>query len=374
MDIAKVRGNAIAILACAVTCIGCGAAGDLPDAAEAGEAERSWRLDTIPALSSGRGPEYGEPEFFQISVVRLLTDETVLVADGGPRMLRLDRDGNMLDGVGRAGDGPGEYRAVAWVREQSTGALAVYDPVVGRLSWYGVNGEYERAVSPVAPDGAIDPQLLGLFPDGTMLGRWRQLAPPPPGGSGRVRPNLVLARFAPDGALVDTVAEMPGDEVGIVEGIIVNVPIATRTLFAVGADAFFAAHTDEFAVQAFSRQGREVVIPGNDRPRTPLTEGRRAELGLSGRLASVAPAFLPAIDDLLLDDSGMLWVRSFETVADRATWSVFSADGRIAGELSAPAAFRPFHISEDEMAGVWTDDLGVEHVRLYHFTRGLERR
>ena len=47
-------------------------------------------------------------------------------------------------------------------------------------------------------------------------------------------------------------------------------------------------------------------------------------------------------------------------------WDVFDETRRWVGQVETPKGFWPTSLSEEMVAGVWFDDDGVEHVRVYH--------
>jgi len=44
---------------------------------------------------------------------------------------------------------------------------------------------------------------------------------------------------------------------------------------------------------------------------------------------------------------------------------VFDPGGRWLGEMTLPEGFRVFEIGKDYALGVYRDELGIEHVRMY---------
>jgi hypothetical protein len=92
---------------------------------------------------------------------------------------------------------------------------------------------------------------------------------------------------------------------------------------------------------------------------------------------SFAP-HLPAFGRLEVDRAGNLWAlepvppkdvprnsRFHDTTARPQEWSVFDPTGRWLGQVKTPGNFWVFDIGADYIAGLWRDDLDVEHVRVY---------
>jgi hypothetical protein len=75
------------------------------------------------------------------------------------------------------------------------------------------------------------------------------------------------------------------------------------------------------------------------------------------------PSVEPLVRNLQIDGAGRAWIERFRIdPADPARWLVID-DDRVA-EVELPGGFRPVDIGEGYLLGVWTDELGVEHVWL----------
>ena len=80
---------------------------------------------------------------------------------------------------------------------------------------------------------------------------------------------------------------------------------------------------------------------------------------------------IPATKVIRLDDSGNLWMQEFQAdAAAPSSWLVFAPSGQRIAAASMPARFRPTHIGDDFVMGVWRDDLDVEYVQLRGIMRG----
>jgi hypothetical protein len=70
-----------------------------------------------------------------------------------------------------------------------------------------------------------------------------------------------------------------------------------------------------------------------------------------------------------------LWVHRYAAPGDTVhTWEVFRRGEEFAGVLQVPRRFAIRDVSGDRVAGVWTDDMGVETVRVYRLVRSSLRR
>ncbi len=82
------------------------------------------------------------------------------------------------------------------------------------------------------------------------------------------------------------------------------------------------------------------------------------------------PEYLPAYQDLFVDDEGYLWVARYRLPwEERPQWEIFDPDGRWLGDIETPARLRIFQIGRDFLLGRNRDDLGVERIRLYDLVR-----
>jgi hypothetical protein len=82
------------------------------------------------------------------------------------------------------------------------------------------------------------------------------------------------------------------------------------------------------------------------------------------------PETMPTFESLLVDDEGWLWAKVYEFDPARpSAWVVFDPSGRARGSIETPAGLRVHQIDRDFILGVWTDEVGAEHVRRYRIDR-----
>ena len=78
------------------------------------------------------------------------------------------------------------------------------------------------------------------------------------------------------------------------------------------------------------------------------------------------PETLPSFGAIAGADDGSLWVADYALPESEVVrWSVFGPDGTVAGTVDTPAALRIMDIRRGRLAGVITDELGVERVVVY---------
>lgn len=70
---------------------------------------------------------------------------------------------------------------------------------------------------------------------------------------------------------------------------------------------------------------------------------------------------------LAVDDTDRLWARVYALPDEPdERWLVFEA-GRLASSLVSPRGFSVMDVRGNRIAGVWSNDLGVEFVQVYEF-------
>ena len=78
------------------------------------------------------------------------------------------------------------------------------------------------------------------------------------------------------------------------------------------------------------------------------------------------PEQFPAYGSLAVDAAGNLWVEEYQRPGDeRPRWTVFDSSGRMLGVVEMPERFTIYQIGGTFVLGRWTDEMDVEHVRLY---------
>ncbi len=329
-----------------------------------------WRvMDTTPVLEIGADTGV---ELFRVVAALRLADGRIFVAEGTPsRLLAFDARGTLLRTAGKPGSGPGEFQAIGWMQRLPGDSLLVHDPRLMRASVFTDSAVFVRTLSaePPATGAGNRPEFVGVFGDRTLLATSRLMAAPDPAG-GMVRPDQVLYRYDAAGAMPDSLVTVPGDESAVIQGIIARPSFARRTRIVADADGFFVAPGDRFEVSRYDAAGRLSRIARRDTPLVPVTDEDLAKFRLADQAGLRGVLTYPAVGALLPDAAGNLWVEEFRhTPGDESRWIVFDPDGRLLGAVVPVSGFRPLHVAEDLVLGVWQDELGVERVRLYRLQR-----
>jgi hypothetical protein len=359
--------------------------------APSGDAAAAWSVDEAPLLEIG--VENGPPEylFSQVEGALRLPDGRMVVADAGSREIRFfDADGRFQSTSGRRGDAPGEYRQIIALGYGPGDSIWVFDYGNRRFTVLTGDGEVARTLT-------LDPTLanvsaVGRLADGSFVVREFWSAAGSDAAAiqlGLGRDPAAVARYAPDGARMDTIGVFLGREVYIGtedgRGVMSTPLFAHGTSAAVHANYVFVGDQENFEVGVYTADGAQhrIVRLADLDLRVTRDDIERA---VEERLASVpaerrtrmraqldamdVPAARPAYGRLLVDSEGALWVGDYAPYPeDPVLWRVFDAGGRLVTALHVPERFRVFDIGADWILGVWRDDFDVERIRLYRLRK-----
>ncbi|MDP2497772.1 MAG: hypothetical protein Q8W44_07235, partial [Candidatus Palauibacterales bacterium] len=165
-------------------------------------------------------------------------------------------------------------------------------------------------------------------------------------------------------------------------------PFGASTSVAVGRDRICVSTGERFEVRCRSPEGRLRTVVRDSARRRPVTDGAIDRL-LESRLGEIErqefrrrlreayesvqeyPDRMPAVDRMIIDSGGDLWVRVYrpEYGEGGRSWRVYGPDGVRRARVTMPEGFRPYAIEQDLVVGQWTDDLGVNYVRVYRIGR-----
>ncbi len=353
-------------------------------------AGEGWRVSAEPTLSLGEGGA-DAPDFSRIVGVYRLAGGGLAVVDGGTDQVHaFDPGGALVGSWGREGDGPGEFR-----RMRAAGARGdtvwVYDAGTRRITFVGARSGGGFRVAPLSVGGG-GMGAAGWLDDGSLVFVSDMLytsvpADRPPAGFQRFRASYV--KVDPTGEGRDTLLVADGSERVLQYGdnsIEIFRPLFGRSASqAVAGGRLFYGDQATWEIRGYGADGtlQEVIrrtgvdLGLTDAAYQAAVERRVADAPPEARPGLRAlyrsqerPAERPAYGVFLPDAEGDLWVQDFSVNGDAPTWSVFDPDGVWLGTVDFPEGFRPAEIGEDEVLGVWKDDLDVEHARVYGLERG----
>lgn len=351
-----------------------------------------WTVDTVPLVSIGGEGQPGGP-LFQVTGALRMPDGRIVVASAGTRQVRFHgADGRLLRSVGRAGEGPGEFRAPFWLGRMRGDSIAVWDAGLRRFSILSPTGDFARGVQPPGSLGVF-PRVAGVLPDGRFVLTASTSAQmlPAPGQSRRDTAAYVVVDGT--GAVADTLGIFAGAEMvaaGTPEtGFVMRPrPLGRQTFTAVRDGLLYVATGDAYEVAVHGPDGGLRALYRAARRPMPVTRAdqaayRRTLVTLGGDARSRArsaelldavpfPTEMPPLMGMEVDSTGNLWLQDPQKPGDDGpgTWTVMDSTGRVRGTVRLPRGLAVRQIGGDWVLGVVVDADEVEHVRLYRLSRG----
>jgi hypothetical protein len=351
-----------------------------------------WRVDPEPALIIGSEESPKQALSNPLRPVRLEDGRILFAHLAGPELRIYDARGNLSAIVGGPGEGPGEFRAVGAPSVLGGDSILVWDQNLHRGSVFGSEGHFIRTFT--LPEHLYPFRVLAAFRDGTLLVE-RGIPDFP---SHLPYATTILSFFSRAGEERANLGPLPVNACGSPSRCTVTWfgPIAVRR---VHGDRFYYGYPDRYEIRVFRKSGELDGIIRSAADRIPITpaslEAYKAYIlhqdpaqspeRVEDRFgAQPIPEHMPAFRDFLIDASGHLWVREFSGVEpifhefsripfpfpDAPTpWAIFDEGGVYIGTLRLPSRLSVTDIGADYVLGVFTDELGVQTVRMYTLHR-----
>ncbi len=347
------------------------------------ESAPTWSLSPQPELTIG--VLEGDPAY-QLHFVgggALMPDGRIAVLNSGTRELRFyDAAGWHLATVGGDGEGPGEFRGPFGLVRLAGDSLLVWDARLQRLSLFDGGGNFARTIT--LERAVMNPEFLGAFDDGSVAILDLRLEVPEQGFG---ISNSTIVRYHVDGSFADSLGAYPWMEtgrIGSAENMLVGGRIfAPRSSAAIGRDELWFGTAAEPSVGRYDRTGQLTHIVRWDAGDRTATSSDR-DVYLRNRFEDpTTPAAaifrdlpmherFPAYEQLGVDRSGRLWVKSYRRPGQEGpdTWLVFDPQGALAGRIELPEEMRVLEVAEDDrVLAVVEDELDVQRVVVYTLTR-----
>lgn len=348
---------------------------------------RGWRLSREPLLQVGSRTDDPESQLFRVWDARLLRDGRLAVADGGSAEVHLyDDRGRPQSTLGGPGDGPGELHTPWRIFELPGDSLVVLD-LYRDVSLFGPDGSFVRRFTPHRADGLarFARRSVGQLADGTFLFKGGPPFPDVMREGASVRAHVV--RLDTDGRVLGSLGAFV-DQTFTVEDGMGSTAMMPEGQDAAGDSTLWHGPGDRFELKEIATDGRLLQVVRLDRPPRPVTEEDveallRATAEANGgateetlrrvarSMRSKLPDVLPSHSTILVDGGGHVWVREYVVSGSRGPrrWSVFDPRGRYLGDVVVPAGNTVHSIGADRIVTTWTDEVGVEYVRVYRIIK-----
>ncbi|MYE16899.1 MAG: hypothetical protein F4Y07_10515 [Gemmatimonadetes bacterium] len=340
-----------------------------------------WRVGAEPLLDLAETGTGDAHEFYRVRNVTRLPDGGIAVVNRGSSEIRkFSADGAFAGSVGGYGEGPGEFSNLQQV-ELVGDSMLVRD--VRRVALFGPDLRHVRTL-PLHPGS----RSLHYLDNGTMVA---PVIMDYPEEHGLVRAPEVLLVYDLEGARRDSIGATRGSEEYVTDALM-GFPLFGKTsVLDTHGDRIFLGSSDYMQVEEVDANGdtlRILRIP--DYPLTLAPEEVRAERNLRLNpplppgVTSLPPPIVEAVEgmpspetrpayaDLLVDPTGAVWLRPFRGSSEQGGpehWLVLGADGSWLGSVEMPENLLVREIGVDEILGVWTSELDVQHPQVWRLRR-----
>jgi hypothetical protein len=314
------------------------------------------------------------------------------VANSGSGEIRyFSPTGEFLVAKGRKGSGPGEFEDIFFFKKTVGDSLLAYDWTNRRVSVLSPDGDFQRSFefTVLTTTGGF-PILSDPFPDGDLLLATDMFSAAPEPHLGAKRDSAIYYVIDPTGEVRNRLGAFPGGEsYETTDGenwVGGGVVFGDFGYAAVSGSGFYYGDSDRFEIQYRSQSGELLKVLKLEHDHLPVTQGD-IDAYVADRMERARPErrpiyrtmfenmpfpdVMPAFGDFVVDADGNLWVGMYRRPGDdQPRWYVFDGDGAYLGIVETPHRFRIFEIGSDYLLGRWSDEMDVEHIRLYGLSKG----
>ena len=331
-----------------------------------------------------------DPSFVVSKVmdVELLSQGRIAIADEvGNEILVFDSAGRHVATWGGMGDGPGEFRRLAWLAFKPPDSLGVGDFGLRRVTVFDANGQFVRSfeTTSTATRSSITgpPRPIGLLSDGSVITAFfESLAS---SVEGPVRPGVEVGVIPPARDGVDVVGTWPGDELSLFleDGRlqVVAPPFGRRLHIAPSPDGVWLGDDDLWEIRDYSAGGHlREVVRSTASPRAVSDSLLEEWIAEKYRYASQGPYLeglkrdqrriashttTPSFGSVLSTVSGGVAIGEYQAGrAPTRAWVVVDSIGGVTA-IDLPGALEVKRWGPDWVIGVVSDELDRDEVRRY---------
>jgi hypothetical protein len=346
-----------------------------------------WSIASEPDLAIGAVEGDTAYQFFGISGAHRTAEGQYVVVNAGSRDVRVyDARGVFLRSFGRRGGGPEEFE-MPLLAGVSHDTLIVVDQVHHRLSMVHPEAGIVR-VARVADEVGPFLNPAGAFANGEVVFGGALDMERTQLRRGMNRASTFYRSCDTDGALAADFGQQPGADFFSDRGPGAKprlVPFGRVPLAAVSPDRFYFGSQDGWEIDAYDPSGKLVRLIRLDRDPVAVTDEDTqqfiddvtadipAEYVAQARemlSETPVPDVFPPYGALETDALGYLWVADYSRPGEESSmWTIFDADGRLSGQVTAPPGVSILEIGADYLLGVYRDELGVEYLHQYAVRR-----
>lgn len=351
-------------------------------------AQERWRLAADPTLELGLTDGPDQLVFHDLRGASVVGTQ-VVIADGGSGELRIfDHSGAYVRSFGRLGDGPKEFRRIAWMDMCGGADIVVWDSRRNRITKWGVDGDLREEFSIDSPNSEMPPYRVACNLTGDFVVMAWPTAVTARRAQGPYRPPVAVGLTDARGQLEKVLGYFPGPERLRTEHNDRPHPFGRETFISLGPAGAYVGTADSSNIVMVRSDGERVGLPEVmagarlseemrerwvDHYLARAPEEQRSSLRRSLLRSPWVPDVTPAYSGFQRDRLGNLWVAPYvvgvtsDTIP--AEWVVFHPDGHPMARVVIPSNFRPADIGADYVLGVAVDSMGVETVMQYGLTR-----
>lgn len=341
-----------------------------------------WRIDPEPLIDLAESGTGDPHNFYGVRSMRRLSTGSLVVANRGSNEIRMfSADGVFVRSAGGNGEGPGEFSNLQQI--VLAGDSIIARDIRSRVALFGPDLEHIRTLQ--LDDYVSDLRYLG---DGIMV---VQAVMHFPELYGLVRYPEALLLHDLEGTRGDSIGSTPGAESYVTETLSGTPLFVKQALVETYGGKIYSGASDRMQIEELGSRGDTVrILRIPDFPLSLTAEQveveRRARLDipLPQGVTSLPPHLVEALENMpspetrpayrsmRVDPTGAIWLRPFRGFSEEGgpeDWQVLDADGAWLGSVEVPEDFRVMDIGIDEILGVWTDELDVQHPQVRRLSR-----